>query len=184
MSLADLRLKFRQSKDYTQAMLVRDLIEYAQEIEARFTSLEEASAEQAAASIQYGTWAPRLVFGALDGDIGVTYTAQTGAYQKIGSLVLVEFSLRISSKGTSAGTAYIADLPFPVNGTPLNMAIGHYQGFALPTNRVLRLLGLGYLDGKAMSLRQAYDAQTSSVSDANILDNAWITASGFYQVTE
>lgn len=40
MSIAELRLKFRQSKDYTQEMLIRDLIEYAQELESRLKAIE------------------------------------------------------------------------------------------------------------------------------------------------
>lgn len=41
MSVEVLRLKFRQSKDYTQEMLVRDLIEYAQELEKRLKAIED-----------------------------------------------------------------------------------------------------------------------------------------------
>lgn len=36
-----LRIKFRQSKDYTQEMLVRDLIEYAQELEKTVKDLSD-----------------------------------------------------------------------------------------------------------------------------------------------
>lgn len=41
MSVAKLRLKFRQSKDYTGEMLIRDLIEYAQELETRLKAIED-----------------------------------------------------------------------------------------------------------------------------------------------
>jgi hypothetical protein len=41
MTVENLRLKFRQSKDYTQAMLIRDLIEYAQELEKRLKDVED-----------------------------------------------------------------------------------------------------------------------------------------------
>ena len=41
MAVESLLLKFRQSKDYTHEMLVRDLIEYAQQLEKRLKSIED-----------------------------------------------------------------------------------------------------------------------------------------------
>ena len=41
MALADIRLKFRQSKDYTYEMLIRDLIELATELETRLKEIED-----------------------------------------------------------------------------------------------------------------------------------------------
>lgn len=42
VELDQLRLKFRQSKDYTREMLIRDLIELAEEINARFGAQSDA----------------------------------------------------------------------------------------------------------------------------------------------
>lgn len=38
--MSELRIKFRQSQDYNYEMLIRDLIEYAKEMEAKIKELE------------------------------------------------------------------------------------------------------------------------------------------------
>ena len=65
-----------------------------------------------------GTWTPALNFGG--GTTGLTYSARTGTYRKIGRVVLVEFEITLSAKGSSTGAATINTLPF----APLNSIWG------------------------------------------------------------
>lgn len=39
--MGELLNKFKQSKDYTYEMLIRDLIEFAEELDERLTAIEE-----------------------------------------------------------------------------------------------------------------------------------------------
>jgi hypothetical protein len=59
-----------------------------------------------------GTWTPGLTFGGAA--VGMTFSTQTGSYQKIGNRVTLNWYLTLSNKGSSAGAAYITGLPFVV----------------------------------------------------------------------
>ena len=61
-----------------------------------------------------GTWTPDLQFGGLK--VGITYTARSGSYTKIGRFVMGFFSITLSNKGTSVGGATINSLPFSAGG--------------------------------------------------------------------
>lgn len=60
-----------------------------------------------------GTWTPALTFGGAS--TGITYTAQTGLYNRAGNLVWISCRLTLSSKGSATGTALITGLPLPVS---------------------------------------------------------------------
>jgi hypothetical protein len=62
-----------------------------------------------------GIWTPTLTFGGASN--GIAYARQEGYYRKIGSLVVVWYWLALSSKGTSSGTAFVENLPFPAAGS-------------------------------------------------------------------
>jgi hypothetical protein len=57
-----------------------------------------------------GTWTPTLTFSG--GSIGITYTARTARYTKIGRLVYVFAAVTLSNKGSSSGAANVNNLPF------------------------------------------------------------------------
>jgi hypothetical protein len=57
-----------------------------------------------------GTWTPTISFGGAS--VGVTYASQSGTYTKIGRQVTLNFDVRLSSKGSSAGTWEIGNFPF------------------------------------------------------------------------
>lgn len=57
-----------------------------------------------------GSWTPTLTFGGLS--TGITFSAQSGRYVKIGKLVFIEFNILLSSKGSATGGAKIAGFPF------------------------------------------------------------------------
>jgi hypothetical protein len=69
-------------------------------------------------------WTPGIAFGG--GTTGITYTAQLGRYVKIGKVVVADFDITLSAKGTSTGAATITGLPF---SSDLNMTATGSMGF-------------------------------------------------------
>ena len=59
-----------------------------------------------------GTWTMGISFGG--GTTGITYSANTGYYTKIGNIVTRSGSVQFSNKGSSTGDALITGLPFTV----------------------------------------------------------------------
>lgn len=57
-------------------------------------------------------WTPVLSFGG--SSTGMTYTAQTGTYQVVGRTVTATFTIILTTKGSSTGTAVISGLPLTV----------------------------------------------------------------------
>jgi hypothetical protein len=66
-------------------------------------------------TVAMGTWTPALTFGGLN--VGMTFTTQQGFFQKLNNLVFIWFTLQLSNKGTSAGTAAITGLPQIINAS-------------------------------------------------------------------
>jgi hypothetical protein len=62
-----------------------------------------------------GAFTPVLRFGG--NSVGITYSSQQGRYTKIGNMVTVTVSIRLSSKGSSTGVATISGLPFTANSS-------------------------------------------------------------------
>jgi hypothetical protein len=88
-----------------------------------------------------GTWTPEINFGA--GSVGITYAPSTaGRYTRIGDLVVAKGIVALTSKGTSAGAAQIAGLPFTsLNDSILGgCSIGYANGFTSVTGAILGLV--------------------------------------------
>jgi len=69
----------------------------------------------AVASVTTGTFTPALA-GSVS-SAGITYSAQSGTYAKIGSLVLYTVAVALSSKGTASGNLTITNLPYTANAS-------------------------------------------------------------------
>lgn len=123
-----------------------------------------------------GTFTPVLVFGS--GSTGITYAIQTGVYVKIGKLLTYALHIRLTSKGSSTGTAIIDGLPYsPLTSVGYPAAIGlmfqiSYVGFPH--------VNVGSI---AWNLRQTTEAgANSALSDTNFANNSEIALSGSYVV--
>ena len=77
-----------------------------------------------------GTWTPGASFG--NGTTGITYHADNGGrYTRVGSLVTVTGYLRLTSKGSSTGTARITGLPFVPTGTGETGNFANAMGYTI-----------------------------------------------------
>jgi hypothetical protein len=108
-------LKFIRDASSTEDGLTR----YATNAEALTASLTNValvpanfSGRAALQTYVEGTFTPVLAFGGAS--VGITYTAQSGVYTRIGRLVHVEIVILLSSKGSSTGSATITGLPLTV----------------------------------------------------------------------
>jgi hypothetical protein len=148
MTLGGLRIKFKRSKDYVWDMLIRDLIEYAEENEKRSQGIDSEissigseieSLETNVNSLigSAGPWTPALTFSG--GSVGIVYSQRSGFYQKSGKRVDAWFNVVISSKGSSAGAAMLTGLPFPASGEIAYYAgtLGYDAGITVPNTRLL-----------------------------------------------
>jgi len=111
-----------------------------------------------------GTWTPVLNFGGAT--TGITYTTQQGQYSRIGNLVIAEFYIVLSSKGSATGAATITGLPFTVvSGVSLvSVSCGLYN------NMVSLTAGFGgyaAANGTTITLRQFTTTSAASMADTN-----------------
>ena len=106
-----------------------------------------------------GTWTPTLNFGGAT--TGITYSAQAGAYTKIGRNVFIDFGFTLSSKGSATGSATISGLPFSiVTAAAANVDLSY---FSMTTSLIsLRATGAG----TSINLFKNTVATTDNVSSA------------------
>jgi hypothetical protein len=95
-----------------------------------------------------GPWTPGVSFGG--GTTGITYTVQSGYYEKIGCLVHVSGYIQMSSKGSSVGVALLTGLPFTSPAGQAGMSAvslrlnkitfaNQYQGYIGTSSTVINL---------------------------------------------
>jgi hypothetical protein len=123
------------------------------------------------------TWTPALAFGGAS--TGITYSTQTGIYNRVGILVWIACRLTLTSKGSATGAATITGLPFATSGIyqPLSFA-----AFSLASN-------VGGLSAAALTttiwlyvLPAAGAAGFSLLTDAYIGNTSDLIISGVYRV--
>jgi hypothetical protein len=108
---------------------------------------------------------------------GITYTTQTGTYVRIGSLMYVQFSIELSSKGSATGNASITGLPFD-GGTDFDGVVVRFF-----TN-MASLSGnpFGYIGGTTITLAMASATDRAILTNANFADNSRLDMWGVYTV--
>jgi hypothetical protein len=85
-----------------------------------------------------GTWIPVITFGGAG--VGIVYGENSGYYVKVGKVVTLTGSVRLTSKGSSTGAAKLGGLPFPTaTGPPYTeprtvLQFGSLAGFTTITN--------------------------------------------------
>lgn len=129
-----------------------------------FPAAQSASADaNTLDDYEEGTWTPAIAFGGAA--VGVTYTAQTGYYLKVGSMVTAWARIDLSNKGSSTGSMTITGFPFTNN-------LGNFicsvlvDAFTSYTGYVTRLLFQS--GGTSALVRREINGANSSVDQSMI----------------
>ena len=117
-----------------------------------------------------GTWTPSLEFGGAT--TGITYSVQSGNYVRIGSIVYVDCTIALTSKGSATGVASLAGLPFSSTTMTAQIALTAVSGITYSGNEVFMLT-----TGSSTSLR--FFTGSSGGSAAQLSDTGFTNASDF-----
>ena len=126
-----------------------------------------------------GSWSPVIEFGG--GSTGVTTNLVRGTYARIGRVVFIECLYRMTSKGTSEGSATVSGLPFACNasGADASMSLSwlkniSFSGF--PNGQV----------GLNVSYVQWYESEDdgtlTALTHAEFANNSQFAITGHYEV--
>jgi hypothetical protein len=108
----------------------------------------DTAAANALDDYEEGTWTMGVAFGGAS--VGVTTSANTGTYTKIGRQVTVNGYIELTSKGSSTGSARITGLPFSIPNLTQNYATaGLYLGQTTFTNQ---FMGYGVVNTTTIQL--------------------------------
>jgi hypothetical protein len=124
-----------------------------------------------------GVWTPVITFGAAS--VGITYTAQTGFYTKVGRTVTVSCYILLSNKGSSTGSAQITGLPFTsmnVNGAayPVNLRVKNITFANYPMGHI-------WTNTSLIELWECTDAGTeSNLADTDFGNTSSLMISAVY----
>ena len=124
-----------------------------------------------------GTFIPTILFGGAA--VGVTYgAATTGRYTKIGRSVTVSLMLTLTSKGSSAGQAQIAGLPFiALNDTIFS---GVAVGWAAQMTYSGSVTGLVQPNSSRMNFYATNSGAPSTITNSNFTNTTAIYATATY----
>lgn len=150
---------------------------YASSLSPSFTGWSREALEY-----ETGTWTPELQFGGAS--TGITYAIRSGIYTRIGNVVLWQFDIGLSSKGSATGDATIAGLPFTSrNARPYSNIQGAHGNLTLPTNTTGVLFHLPS-NSSTIQLRRLGTALDPSLTfdNTHFANNTFLSASGKYYV--
>jgi hypothetical protein len=123
-----------------------------------------------------GTWTPDLKFGGAS--TGITYDSRGGRYTKLGRLVVVWGIIFLTSKGSAAGAATIAGLPFVegagINSTPFYTV---FENAASLSGNLNGTIGAGASD---MELRTSSATGYSNLTNSNFNNNTAVRVVAAY----
>ena len=94
---------------------------------------------------------------------------------RMGSLVYVNFSITLSSKGSATGAATITGLPFANGGVAPGMNIRYYANLASIAGSPF-----GYIGGTAITLAMPSSTSRVILADTNFANNSRLDMWGIY----
>lgn len=123
------------------------------------------------------SWTPGISFGG--SSTGITYSTQTGLYERIGNVVFYYFSITLSSKGAQTGTAAITGLPITTSATYLNPGTVYTNNITLTGTAILVInTSATTISIYAMSNGTA----TGPLTNTAFSNTTQLIGSGFYYV--
>ena len=141
----------------------------------------DTAAANALDDYEEGTWTPTILFGG--GSVGVTYntTFTKGLYTKVGRQVTLTGIMVLSNKGTSTGSARIANFPFTANAD-----YGAASGLAMSVQKISytgQIQGRIFGGNSSAGIEQITEAGTySELTDTNFQNTSEINFSVTYFV--
>ena len=123
-----------------------------------------------------GNWTPVLSFGG--GSTGIGYSSREGIYVRIGNLIQLTFSLLLSNKGTSTGTAGITGFPFIAQNV-VDFWMGRFTNYSPPAST--NYLSFMLHDQEIKIVNFANGATSSQFTDAQFNNNTVIQASMLFR---
>jgi len=116
-----------------------------------------------------GTFTPTITFGGAS--VGITYSTQNGLYTRIGNVVYVVANVRLTSKGSSTGTANIAGLPYSQRTLTDGEAAISIQANNFAATVITQVMGY-VVSGSNTILFQRYSAGAAvTLSDTDFANN-------------
>jgi len=106
---------------------------------------------------------------------GITYSAQTGSFVKVGKLVTFSFRLTLTSKGAGSGNATVTASGLPGANGFVSISCGYWNAMTSITT-----MG-GYIDGAgAVTLSNAAATNRPAITDANLNNTSDFICGGSY----
>ena len=125
-----------------------------------------------------GTWTPTIAFGGAS--VGVTYSTQSGTYQKIGRTVHFRCYVVLTSKGSSTGVMTVGGLPFAAAAAPTGTS-----GVAIWTNGISRTnyQTQGYVLGGTSNIYIEASSTNADAAGAQSMTQAHVAGTASFQIT-
>jgi len=130
-------------------------------------------------TVEEGTWTMGISFNG--GTTGITYSANTGYYTKIGNIVTISGYMLLTSKGSSTGNAVITGLPFTVvNNTAGITAVTIYLQNVTFANQ---FQGNTIQNGTTIELSEVTEAGVpTTLTNADFTNNSVVIVNCTYRI--
>jgi hypothetical protein len=119
-----------------------------------------------------GLWTPSIKFGGLS--TALTYSTQTGWYQRFGPWVTVYFYLQFSNKGSATGNNTINGLPYTLNNSGYFVQYCFVQNISISSDSMCNIICTG--GGTTVGIYQCNGQGSQSLlTDGNFTNTSLIT---------
>lgn len=122
-------------------------------------------------------WTPSLTFGG--GSTGMTYGTQVGRVVTLGPLVIAQFRIVLTAKGSSTGTAVLNGLPFTSANVSGLVGSNAFGGTAL-SSIVGNLSAIVSVNGTTASLEFSGTGTVTAMTEAHFTDTSDISGTLVY----
>jgi hypothetical protein len=123
-----------------------------------------------------GTWVPNLVFNGVNA--GMSVSSAAGTYTKFGNVVVAEFRIVLTAKGSSTGPSAILGLAFNAAGNPAGM-LDCSVGLTGLTGTPFLVMSAG---GSTLFPQMTTSTGRAPLTDANFTNTSDIRGSLVYRV--
>ena len=126
-----------------------------------------------------GNFTPFIQFGGQN--VGVSYSTQTGTFERVGGMVIFSLQIELSSKGSSSGNFVVTGLPISANAfTAVSVSLRTFSA-GVGEYTVSGVLIPGF---PTVSIDQLDSAGfRNALTDADVKDGSKIYISGVYRVS-